>query len=109
MSKYATVYDKLNNKHTILVDEKFEARLFIINNSNTFVFISKELYATLDEGTINNMNLPDEDESLTPDEMLAKNIMYILEDEYFDREEFITLVENYANKWQNFLIISEIK
>jgi len=77
------------------INDKFELSIYKIYMDNTLVFIDKNLNALLTADTKEMMGIPpEEDEDLTPEEILAKDVMYILTDNEFDKDEFV-MMANY--------------
>jgi len=92
----------------ISLGEKFDATLYSVYEKNTFIFIDQILYNYLDDDIKENMGASEEDQHLTPEEMLAKDVMYILMDQGFDKNEFIAMVETYTGKELKYLEIIDI-
>lgn len=80
----------MNNTHlTLNTNTNFESSLYNIYNDNTLVFIDRMLHSSLTPTLQSAIGALHIDDDLTPQEILAKDIMYVLTDEDFDKEEFL--------------------
>jgi len=94
----------------IAIDERFDATLYTKYDTNTFLFMKQEIYDSLDTSVKDTMGIATQSDAMTADEMLARNIMYVLEDEDagFDRNEFIEIVEIVTGKELKYIVVVDV-
>jgi len=109
MDRYAVVKWMDSSYEQIMLGDKFDIILYMKYNKNTFIFIDQMLYNSLDGTVKEYMSASEEDQYLAPEEMLSKDVMYILMDSGFDKEEFINLVETYSGIELKYIEIVDIK
>lgn len=96
-------------KIDIPVTKDYEYDIYLINNGKTLVFIDEQLKALLSDKSKSMLGMPDnDDDDLTPEEILDKDIMYIVTDDTFDKEEFIMMAEAIAGRVVNYVTIDDL-
>lgn len=101
----------MNDEHiTLPLAVDFELGIYKIYRDNTLVFIDRLLHSLLSPTVKEVMGIPaEEDDELTPTEILAKDVMYILTDDDFDKEEFLYMANSIKGSVVNYVTILNIQ